>query len=148
MPKLLKFQNPIEVIAKSLTETSIMPHPYIMYCKQGGILKAQPGNEVGEELVKSINSRSNANFVQRLKDPNRKTISLGKGKVGTHLMGYVTEDDHAVVFPQIQEINGKLRKLPIRKAINRAIATRDTLQMTVPQAEWFTTNYKNYYPTF
>jgi hypothetical protein len=31
-------------------------------------------------------NNSNANFVQRLKDPNRKTIDLGNGSVGTHLM--------------------------------------------------------------
>lgn len=112
--------------------------------KQGGILKAQPG----KQLIDRINNTSNANFVSRLKDPNRQVIKLGPGKIGTHLMGYITEDNYAIVFPQIQEVNGKLRKLPIKKAIKRAISTGDTLHMTVPEAEWFTTNYKQYYPNF
>ena len=61
------------------------------------------------------------NFIQRLEDPNRKTILDWESRptwrnnytydVSTHKMGYeYTPDDtgRAMVFPSVQEINGKL----------------------------------------
>lgn len=61
------------------------------------------------------------NFIQRLEDPSRKTILDWESRptwrnnytydVSTHKMGYeYTPDDtgRAIVFPFVQEINGKL----------------------------------------
>lgn len=101
-------------------------------------------------IIRRVNS-SPADFVQRLKDPNRKVIKLPNGKVATHKMGWATVDGRPVVFPLVQNINGKLVDFENkgRTGLYSAINRGDTIHMTSPQeAEWFTTHYKNYYPSF
>jgi hypothetical protein len=98
-----------------------------------------------KKLINRINNTSKANFVQRLKDPNRAYIPFGNG-IATHRMSYATEDDSAIVYPEIQEIDGQLQSLEGREALESAIARGDTLRMSIPEAEWFTKNYKKYYP--
>ncbi len=65
-----------------------------------------------EDIVKSVNNRSNADFVNRLKqDNNRQTIPDWKikGNVTTHKLGYAENaKGQAIVFPAVQNINGKL----------------------------------------
>lgn len=102
-----------------------------------------------QALLDRINSTSKANFVERAKDPNRKSITLKDGKKGTHLLGWATEDNHAVVYPQIQEINGNLVLFDNwRDAYNSAVKRGDTLRMTPKEAKWYTKNYKEHYPLF
>ena len=61
------------------------------------------------------------NFIQRLEDPNRKSILDWASKptwrnnytydISTHKMGYEHAPDdsgRAIVYPEVQEINGKL----------------------------------------
>ena len=100
-----------------------------------------------QALLDRINSTSKANFVERAKDPNRKSITLKDGKKGTHLLGWATEDNYAVVYPQIQEIDGNLVLFDNwRDAYNSAVERGDTLRMTPKQAKWYTKNYKKHYP--
>ena len=99
-----------------------------------------------EKLIERINSTSDANFVQRLKDPNREYIVNPNGSISTHSMAYVTQDGRAIVYPEVQQINGSLVRVNPAEALDSAISRRDTLMMSIPEAEWFTTNYKNYYP--
>lgn len=101
-------------------------------------------------IIRRVNS-SPADFVQRLKDPNRKVIKLPNGQVATHKMGWATIDRRPVVFPLVQNINGKLVDFENKgwTGLDSAINRGDTIHMTSPQeAEWFTTHYKNYYPSF
>lgn len=98
------------------------------------------------KLIDRINSTSNANFVSRLKDPNRQYVTNPDGTISTHRLAYVTTDDGAIVYPEVQEIDGNLVSLEGDEALESAIARRDTLQMSAPEAEWFTKNYKKYYP--
>lgn len=102
------------------------------------------------DIISRVNS-SPADFVQRLKDPNRKVIHLPNGKVATHKMSWTTVDGIPVVFPMVQNINGRLVDFQNKRGSgsDSAINRGDTIRMTSPQeAEWFTTHYKNYYPGF
>jgi len=99
-------------------------------------------------LVQRINSTSNADFVKRLLDPNRKTLPAGNGQVMTHRMSYATDGRKAIVYPEVQNIDGQLVELRGRDALDSAIERRDTVMMSVPEAKKFTTHYKEYYPGF
>ena len=110
-----------------------------------------------EKLIRSINFRSNANFVRRLQNPNRATIRdwQNSNNVATHKLGWATDENGAIVFPNVQEINGELHDFTDPKynhkkwdALDRAIEQGDTLRMTPEQAKLFTENYKQYYPGF
>ena len=103
-------------------------------------------------IIDKVN-QSEANFVQRLKDGNRQVIPdwVNKDDVATHKMSWVTEDNHAVVYPNVQEIDGKLQDFsrpPYNKwaGYRNAVQRGDTIHMTPQEAEWFTENYKDYYP--
>lgn len=100
-----------------------------------------------QNLINRINSTSNADFVKRLKDPNREYIKQGN-RIYTHLMSYVTNDNDAIVYPEVQNTNKGLKRFKGRKALDRAIEYGDTLHMTIPEAEVFTRQYKDYYPGF
>ena len=105
-------------------------------------------------LVKDINERSNADFVQRLLDPNRDYIQDWESdNIATHKLGWATDDKGAIVFPNVQRINGKLYDFTDPKnkrgkwdALDSAIQRGDTLRMSPSQAKEFTENYKKYYP--
>ena len=112
--------------------------------KDGGPLS----EEEKTKLINRINSTSKADFVERLKDPNRKTIPYGNG-VATHRLAYATDDTGtAIVFPEVQSYEDTLKEFVGRDAIERAIERRDTLNMSIREADWFTKHYKEYYPGF
>lgn len=107
-------------------------------------------------FINDINKRSNADFLKRLKDPNRKYINNWKNpnEISTHKMSWAEIDGMGIVYPEIQNINNKLYdftnpkyKKNWKDALHSAIERGDTLQMTKEQADWFTKNYKKYYPT-
>lgn len=112
-----------------------------------------------QPLIDRINT-SKANFVQRLLDPNRKHIQnwVNPLSISTHKLGWAHDSNKknkqgAFVYPEVQEIDGELIDFthPSHRrseGINSAIERRDTVRMTPEQAEWFTTHYKEYYPTF
>lgn len=103
-------------------------------------------------------NESNANFVQRLKDPNRETINLGNGMVGTHLMHNSSIDGQEIMFPMIQELpvypwwnflhlgkpsSTKLIKFDdAREAEESAIQHNDTVHIKDP---WTAAHYKQFY---
>lgn len=107
-----------------------------------------------DSLVSDINSRSKADFVQRLLDPNRAYIpDWESDRIATHKLSYATDDNGAIVFPNVQRIDGKLYDFTDPKnkrgkwdALDSAIERGDTLRMTPAQAEEFTKTYKRYYP--
>nr|DAO75866.1 MAG TPA: bacteriocin [Crassvirales sp.] len=107
-----------------------------------------------DSLVADINRRSNADFVKRLQDPNRDYIQdWATDNIATHKLSWATDDNGAIVFPNVQRINGKLYDFtdPANKrgewdALDSAIERGDTLRMTPSQAKEFTETYKKYYP--
>ena len=102
------------------------------------------------DLLDRVN-KSNADFINRLKDPNRQTIKLAKGRVATHKMSWADDGNgNAIIYPEVQNINGKLVDLSgsRKKAFESAVQNGDTIHMTPSEADWFTNNYKKYYPGF
>lgn len=107
-----------------------------------------------DSLVADINRRSNADFVKRLQDSNRDYIQdWATDNIATHKLGWATDDKGAIVFPNVQRINGKLYDFTDPKnkrgewdALDSAIQRGDTLRMSPSQAKEFTENYKKYYP--
>ncbi len=107
-----------------------------------------PDKERLKKLVDRINSTSNADFVKRLLDDKRKYITDRDGRKMTHRLGYVEEDGHAVVFPDVQSDGDSLRLYPYPESYERAVERGDTVHMSVPDAELFTKGYKGVYPGF
>lgn len=99
-------------------------------------------------LAERINKTSKADFVKRLLDEKRKYIVDADGTKKTHKLGYVEEDGHAVVFPDVQSVGEELVEFAYPQSYERAVAAGDTVHMSVPDAELFTKNYKSFYPGF
>ena len=108
-----------------------------------------------KKLVEDVNARSNADFVNRAKDSNRTWIQdwENKNKIATHKLSWAEDNGKVIVYPNVQNINGKLHDFTDPKynhgkwdALDNAIERGDTLQMTPEQAKMYTENYKKYYP--
>lgn len=61
------------------------------------------------QLIKRTNQKD-IDFVNRLKDPNRKSITNWDNpkEISTHKMSWATNDKGAIIYPEVQNINGKL----------------------------------------
>lgn len=94
-------------------------------------------------------SESQADFMTRLRNRDRRRIDNPDGTHSTHLLGWEYDGDdrkRAVVFPEIQpDDEGNLRNYG-KDALARAIERKDTLMTTPELADWFTQNYKTYFP--
>ena len=109
------------------------------------------GGPIGRKLIKDINSRSTADFVKRLQDKNREYIVNPDGTVSTHRLSWATDNQgNAIVYPEVQNTPSGLIDYSYdrNKAFEEALRSNDTLMMNPSQAEWFTTHYKKYYPSF
>lgn len=117
------------------------------------ILKYQ--NSSSPLLIQQVN-QSGANFVKRLLDPNRKSIpdwETKGAKIATHKLGWAEDDQGAYVYPEVQEINGQLidfSRPPYAPGIADYLAHKNNniVRMSPEEADWFTKNYKQYYPSF
>ena len=57
------------------------------------------------KLIKKVNNNKDKDFIKRFFD----TESIDyKGNSASHLLGYVTTDNGAIVYPEVQNIDGKL----------------------------------------
>ena len=92
-------------------------------------------------------TRSNADFMKRLRDRDARRIDNPDGTHSTHLLGWATDDQNrAIIFPGIQpDDDGNLKDYG-DKALDRAVERQDTLMTTPELADWFTQNYKTYFP--
>lgn len=106
-----------------------------------------------EKILDKVNS-SKANFVQRLKDPDRKYIKdWASESIATHKLGVGT-DEHGnnYIYPEVQEINGKLvdfTRPPYSYWAGQVSAEErgDTVRVqNLEDAIKFTEEYKKYYP--
>ena len=99
------------------------------------------------ELLKRA-SESQADFMNRLRTKDKRRIDNPDGTHSTHLLGWEGPDQNgrAVIFPEIQpDERGDLRNYG-KDAFDRAVERKDTLVTTPELADWFTRNYKTYFP--
>lgn len=109
------------------------------------------GGPIGRKLIRDINERSDADFVKRLQDRNREYIVNPNNTVSTHKLSWATDNQgNAIVYPEVQNTPAGLVDYSYdrNRAFEEALRNRDTLMMSPSQAEWFTANYKKYYPSF
>ena len=135
--------------------------------RTGLINSLQKGGNIPSKNTRSIQElieeakRQNPRFIQRLSEPvksvtwTEQTVD-DKGNTstvehsGTHLMSYYTDDNGAVVYPMIQEVDGNLVKFDDDdKAIGYAIKHRNILRFpTEEEAKLFSEEYKIGWPEF
>lgn len=106
-------------------------------------------------IVNRVN-KSSADFVNRLKDPNRISIPDWEDSryTATHKLGVGTDNNGQVfIYPSVQNINGKLIDFTNPKfgkwdGMDSAIERGDTVHVdNIQDGLDFTENYKRYYPT-
>jgi hypothetical protein len=124
---------------------------------QNKSIKKQKGGLLYPKVNQLINrtNQKNIDFINRLKDPNRKFITNweNQNQIATHKMSWATDDKGATIYPNVQNIKGKLidfTRPPYNKwaGYNSAIQNNDTIQATPEVAQEYTTNYKKFYPQF
>lgn len=98
--------------------------------------------------VYNIANSSDAEFINRLKTLDRRSIDNHDGTRSIHLM----ESADNLAYPLIQDVNGKLvdyRNLPLEKRIKKAIQNNDYLQFATPDdAKYFGEHYKQMFPAY
>lgn len=120
-------------------------------------LKQGEKNKRSELILLNIANNSQAPFMQRILTNDKRSIpepqkhwENGKdsGRRSTHILSYGEKNGKTYVFPEVQEENGELKWFDWPQNLDRAIQNNDYLEMSPEEAEWFTTNYKSYYPHY
>lgn len=114
----------------------------------------------GGKIVDKVNE-SDADFVDRLKTPMRRTITdwatqyTLNPKIATHKLSvWEIDNNKGLIVPNVQNVNGKLidfTRPPYneRAGLENAIKNNDVVILNnYDDAKWYTENYKNYYPNF
>lgn len=112
-----------------------------------------------EREVLDLVNNSKADFVSRLIDENRVTIPdwNNKDDIATHKLSYARAGDRWIIYPNVQNIDGKLYdfsdpKYGLNKgwqALDSALYSGDYVEVpSEADARWFTESYKRYYPGF
>jgi hypothetical protein len=122
-----------------------------LYIKGDGTIGPLTKENIGKENLFNLIKNSNANWAKRLQDPNRKYITYPDGSIGNFKLAWSEDETGVIVYPEIQEINGKLIDLSSDrdKAWESAIEHNDYIYFPSKEAaDWFTKNYKKYYRGF
>lgn len=97
-------------------------------------------------LNKKLREYKSLNFVDRIINKDKYPIlDLGNGNYATHKMGYSTNDEGAVVYPNViySKEENKLIELPPDEAYKHAIETGEYIPFeSENDADWFSRNYK------
>ena len=112
-----------------------------------------------EREVLDLVNNSKADFVSRLIDENRVTIPdwNNKDDIATHKLSYARVGDRWIIYPNVQNIDGKLYdfsdpKYGLNKgwqALDSALYSGDYVEVpSEADARWFTESYKRHYPGF
>lgn len=112
-----------------------------------------------EREVLDLVNNSKADFVSRLIDENRATIPdwNNKDDIATHKLSYARDGDRWIIYPNVQNIDGKLYDFSDpkygldkgRQALDSALYSGDYVEVpSEADARWFTESYKRYYPGF
>ena len=101
-----------------------------------------------EQRVIDTMNNSDAEFIQRLRNNDRRAIINPDGSYSTHVLGSADN----IVFPAIQDINGQLtdyRNLPWQKQMQKAINNKDYIEFpSEGDARYFGEHYKKYFPEY
>ena len=101
-----------------------------------------------EQRVIDTMNASNAEFMRRLRNNDRRAIHNQDGSYSTHVLGSADN----MVFPAIQDVNGELkdyRGLPWQRTLDNAIQNKDYIKFpTEGDARYFGEHYKKYFPNF
>lgn len=123
--------------------------------KDDGTKKKALGGDIKQTLNK-VNS-SKADFVKRLKDGNRTSITdwADENSIATHKLGVGTDaKGNNYIYPEVQNIKGKLvdfTRPPYKDTAGRQSAEerRDTVRVnSINEGVEFTKKYKDHYPNF
>lgn len=112
-----------------------------------------------EREVLDLVNNSKADFVSRLTDENRLTIPDWRNKdyIATHKLSYAKDGDRWVIYPVVQNIDGKLYDFSDPQygldkgwqALDSALYSGDYVEVpSEADARWFTESYKRRYPGF
>lgn len=112
-----------------------------------------------EREVLDLVNNSKADFVSRLIDENRVTIPdwNNKDDIATHKLSYARDGDRWIIYPNVQNIDGKLYDFSDpkyglnkgRQALDSALYSGDYVEVpSEADARWFTESYKIHYPGF
>lgn len=112
-----------------------------------------------EREVLDLVNNSKADFVSRLIDENRATIPdwNNNDDIATHKLSYARDGDRWIIYPNVQNIDGKLYDFSDpkygldkgRQALDSALYSGDYVEVpSEADARWFTESYKRYYPGF
>ena len=112
-----------------------------------------------EREVLDLVNNSKADFVSRLIDEHRVTIPdwNNKDDIATHKLSYARDGDRWIIYPNVQNIDGKLYDFSDpkcgldkgRQAIDSALYSGDYVEVpSEADARWFTESYKRHYPGF
>ena len=109
------------------------------------------GGDIDDPILKD--RKPKAEFYKRVQDPKESITDWETGLPATHKMAYVTDDDGAIVYPEVQKINGKLvdfTRPPYKEGagFESAMQRGDTIRMTPKEAKYWTQHYKEFYPGF
>lgn len=104
-------------------------------------------NDITKYLInKTLDKYKHLNFVDRIinKDmyPN---LDLGNGSYATHKMSYATNDNGALVYPNViyDSATNSLRELTPSDAYQHAIQSGEYIPFDLEsEADWFSQNYK------
>lgn len=130
------------------------------YTKNSQPKTEEQGNEINsfkkggkpkrsETVLMLYANNSGVPFIKRILSKDTRSIQVpGEKYPSTHLLSYGESDGKTYVFPQVMEDNDGNLKWYGDKAFDRALETKDYLEMTPEEAEWFTTHYKEYYPEY
>lgn len=93
---------------------------------------------------------SDANFVQRLRNEDTRSIIDENGENATHKMSWVTGDNQATIYPSIQESEGRLVNREKEKlgGYYSAAENGDTVNVSKPFAEYYEPRYKRDFQGF
>ena len=122
-----------------------------LYRKGDGTIGPLTKENIGKDNLFDLIKNSNANWAKRLQDPNRKYIIYPDGSWGNFKLAWSEDETGVIVYPEIQEIDGKLVDLSDdrEKAWKSAIEHKDYIYFpSNDAADWFTKNYKKYYKGF
>lgn len=101
-----------------------------------------------EQRVIDTMNASNAEFMRRLRNNDKRAIHNQDGSYSTHVLGSADN----IVFPAIQDVNGELkdyRGLPWQRTLDKAIQNNDYIEFpTEGDARYFGEHYKKYFPEY
>lgn len=93
---------------------------------------------------------SDANFVQRLRNNDTRSVKLEDGSEATHYMNLAEGDYQSTIYPSIQELDGTLvdRRDSWLGGYREASDNKDTVNVSKPFGEYYSSRYKKDFQNF